>query len=41
MEIELYDSDEEVPFPEGIEVIREVTGEEEFTNPAIARIQKP
>jgi CYTH domain-containing protein len=38
MEIELYDRDEKVVFPEGIEVIREVTGEKEFTNPAIARI---
>ena len=41
MEIELYDRDEQVTFPEGIEVIREVTGEEAFTNPAIARIKKP
>ena len=41
MEIELYDSNEQVTFPEGIEVIREVTGEEAFTNPAIARIKKP
>ena len=37
MEIELYSADEEVRFPEGIRVIREVTGETEFTNPWIAR----
>ena len=29
-----------VRFPEGIDVIREVTGEKEFTNPWIARIRK-
>ena len=40
MEVELYSADDEVLFPEGIEVIREVTGEEEFTNPYIARIRK-
>ena len=40
MDIELYSTDEEVRFPEGIEVIREVTGEEEFTNPSIARISR-
>ena len=40
MEIELYDGSEQVAFPEGIRVIREVTGEEAFTNPAIARIRK-
>jgi len=39
MEVELYSAGDEVPFPEGIEVIREVTGEEEFTNPYIARIR--
>ncbi len=38
MEIELYGREDEVVFPEGISVIREVTGEEEFTNPSIARI---
>ena len=37
MEIETYEKDDQVPFPEGIEVIREVTGEEAYTNPAIAR----
>ena len=33
MEIDTYDSDQQVAAPEGIEVIREVTGEVEFTNP--------
>ena len=37
MEIELYSTDDNVRFPEGIRVIREVSGEEEFTNPYIAR----
>jgi CYTH domain-containing protein len=40
MEIELYGGEEKVKYPEGIEVIREVTGEEAFTNPAIARIPR-
>jgi len=40
MEIDLYDGEEEVRIPEGIRVIREVTGEPEFSNPAIARIAK-
>ena len=40
MEVELYGVGDKVLFPEGIEVIREVTGEEEFTNPYIARIRK-
>ena len=40
MEIELYSSEDQVTFPEGIQVIREVTGEEAFTNPAIARVRK-
>ena len=40
MEIELYSADDEVRFPENIKVIREVSGEEEFTNPYIARIRK-
>ncbi len=39
MEIELYEGQEDVTFPEGIRVIREVTGEKEFTNPYIAKIQ--
>lgn len=41
MEVELYDKDEEVRFPEGIQVIREVTGEKEFSNPYIARVRRP
>ena len=40
LEVELYGADDRVVFPEGIEVIREVTGEKEFTNPEIARIRK-
>ena len=40
MEIELYNAGDEVVFPEGIEVIREVSGEEKYTNPYIARIRK-
>ena len=39
MEIELYKTDQEVKIPEGIEVIREVTGEVEYTNPYIAKIK--
>ena len=38
MEIELYGGEENITFPEDIEVIREVTGKVEFTNPYIARI---
>ena len=38
MEIELYSGDEEVRFPEGIKVIREVTADVEYTNPHLARI---
>ena len=40
MEIELYGGEEKVEYPEGVEVIREVTGEEAFTNPAIARVSR-
>ena len=39
MEIELYSENDAVIMPDGIQVIREVTGEEEFTNPYIARIR--
>ena len=39
MEIELYDGQEQIAMPEGIQVIREVTGEEAYTNPSIARIR--
>ena len=38
MEIELHSEDQEIVFPEGIDVIREVTGEEEYSNHALARI---
>ena len=37
LEVELYSAGDEVCFPEGIDVIREVTWEKEFTNPYIAR----
>ena len=40
MEIELYSTEDQVQIPEGIRVIREVSGEVEFTNPYIARIRK-
>ena len=40
MEIELYNTDDKIIIPEGIEVIREVSDEIEFTNPYIARIKK-
>ena len=40
MEIELYGEEDAVQIPEGIDVIREVTTEKEFTNPYIARIRK-
>ena len=36
LEVELYSAGDDVRFPEGIRVIREVTGEKEFTNPYIA-----
>ena len=39
MEIELYSEDDKVIIPDCIHVIREVTGEKEFTNPFIARIR--
>ena len=39
MEIELYSEDQQVKIPEGIQVIREVTDEKEFTNPYIAKIK--
>ena len=39
MEIELYSREQQVKMPEGIQVIREVTGQEEFTNPYIARVK--
>ena len=40
MEIELYEGQDQIVMPEGIEVIRAVTGEIEFTNPYLASIRK-
>ena len=40
MEIELHSEDQEIVFPEGIDVLREVTGEEAYTNRGLARIQR-
>lgn len=39
MEIELHSEDQQVAFPEGIEVIREVTGDPEYSNYELARIR--
>ena len=39
MEIELYSEDQEIIFPDGIEVIREVTGDRAFSNRELARIK--
>ena len=39
MEIELYDKEEKVTIPSGIRVIREVTGEVEYTNPYLAKLR--
>ena len=38
MEIELHSEDQEIVLPEGIHVIREVTGEEAYSNHSIAKI---
>lgn len=38
MEIELRSEDQEIIFPEGIDVIREVTGEDAYSNHTMARI---
>ena len=38
--VELYSAGDEVRFPEGTRMIREVTGDKEFTNPYIARNQQ-
>lgn len=38
LEIELCSEDQKIVFPEGIEVIREVTGEEAYTNHALAKV---
>ena len=39
MEIELHSESQEILFPEGIEVIREVTGDRAFSNRELARIK--
>ena len=39
MEIELYSEDQEIVFPEGIDVIREVTGDPAYSNHELARIK--
>ena len=39
LEIELHSEDQEILFPEGIHVIREVTGDPEYSNHEIARIK--
>jgi len=39
MEIELYSEDQEIVFPEGIRVIREVTGDPGYSNHELARIK--
>ncbi len=39
MEIELHSEDQEIVFPEGIRVIREVTDDPAYTNRELARIQ--
>ena len=39
MEIELHSEDQEIVFPEGIEVIREVTGDPAYSNHELAKIK--
>ena len=39
MEIELYSEDQEIVFPDGIDVIREVTGDPAYSNHELARIK--
>ena len=39
MEIELHDRDQEIVFPAGIRVIREVTDDPEYSNHELARIK--
>ena len=41
LEIELADSEEEVHIPEGIRVIREVTGDKRYSNRALAHEMVP
>ncbi len=40
MEIELHSEDQEIVFPEGIDVLREVTGEAAYSNRELARVKK-
>lgn len=37
LEVELKDEDEEIRYPEGLKVIREVTGDPEYSNAALAK----
>ena len=39
MEIELYSENQEIGFPEGIDVIREVTNDGAYSNHELARIK--
>ena len=39
MEIELRSEDQEIIFPDGIDVIREVTGDPAYSNHELARIR--
>ncbi len=39
MEIELHSEDQEIVFPEGIDIIREVTGDPAYSNHELARIK--
>ena len=41
MEIELYSENQEIEFPEGIDVIREVTNDSAYSNHELARIRQP
>jgi len=41
MEIELYSENQEIEFPEGIDVIREVTNDGAYSNHELARIRQP
>lgn len=39
MEIELYSENQEIEFPDGIDVIREVTNDSAYSNHELARIK--
>ena len=39
MEIELYSEDQEIVFPDGIDILREVTGDPAYSNHELARIR--